>query len=103
MIPRFLSVGDRALAIEFGDAIDRGLSRQVLRLDYAIRADSPTGIIETVPTFRSLMVHYDPLATSRADLEAAITRLLGTDRDPGNAGRLWRIPVCYEGQFAPDL
>ena len=103
MSPRFLSVGDRALAIEFGDAIDRGLSRQVLRLDHAIRADPPTGIIETVPTFRSLMVHYDPLATSRADLEAAMTRLLGADRDPGNAGRLWRIPVCYEGQFAPDL
>jgi inhibitor of KinA len=103
MSPRFLSVGDRALAIEFGDAIDRGLSRQVLRLDHAIGADPPTGIVETVPTFRSLMVHYDPLATSRANLESAITRLLDSDRDPSAVARLWRIPACYEGQFAPDL
>jgi inhibitor of KinA len=103
MIPRFLSVGDRALAIEFGDAIDRRLSRQVLRLDHAIRADPPAGIVETVPTFRSLMVHYDPLATSRANLEAAITQLLDIDREPLAVAQLWRIPVCYEGQFAPDL
>ena len=103
MIPRFLPVGDRALAIEFGDVIDRGLSRQVLRLDHAIRADPPTGIVETVPTFRSLMVHYDPLTTSRANLEAAITGLLDSDREPPAVARLWRIPVCYEGQFAPDL
>ena len=58
---RFLSVGDRALVVEFGDAIDRGLSREVLRLDRVLRAAPPAGIVETVPTFRSLMVHYDPL------------------------------------------
>jgi inhibitor of KinA len=100
---RFLSVGDRALAVEFGDRIDRALSGAVLSLDAAIRAERPKGVVETVPTFRSLMVHYDPLATSRADLERAIGALL--DRDPGGhaAGRLWRIPACYEGELAPDL
>ena len=100
---RFLSVGDRAFAVEFGDRIDRALSSAVLRLDAVIRADRPPGVVETVPTFRSLLVHYDPLATSRADLERAIAGLL--DRDGGGhaAGRLWRIPVCYEGEFAPDL
>ena len=100
---RFLSVGDRALAVEFGDQIDRGLSRAVLRLDRAIRAEPPAGVVETVPSFRSLLVHYDPLTVSRAELEPAIARLL--DRDPGDqaAGRLWRVPVCYESEFAPDL
>ena len=100
---RFLSVGDRAFAVEFGDRIDRTLSSAVLRLDAVIRAERPAGVVETVPTFRSLLVHYDPLATSRADLEHAIVGLL--DRDGGGhaAARLWRIPVCYEGEFAPDL
>jgi KipI family sensor histidine kinase inhibitor len=103
MTVRFLSVGDRALAVEFGDAVDHALSRRVLRLDRAIRAAAPAGVVETVPTFRSLLVHYDPLASSRAELEHALAGLL--DRDSGATGgaRLWHIPVCYEGEFAPDL
>jgi len=100
---RFLSVGDRALSVEFGDAIDRALSREVLRLDRVIRAARPAGVVETVPTFCSLLVHYDPLATSRADLERAIARLLDHDEAAAADARLWRIPVCYEGDFAPDL
>jgi KipI family sensor histidine kinase inhibitor len=100
---RFLSVGDRALAIELGDAIDRRLSRRVLRLDRAIRTAPPHGVVETVPTFRSLLVHYDPLATSRAELEAAIAPLVDRDQDTAGAVREWRIPVCYEGEHAPDL
>ena len=100
---RFLSVGDRALAVEFGDRIDRGLSHAVLRLDRAIRAEPPPGVVETVPTFRSLLVHYDPLTISRADLEPAIAGLLERDAVATEAGRLWRVPVCYEGEYAPDL
>lgn len=100
---RFLSAGDRALVVEFGDRIDRALSVEVLRLAASLRSSGLGGVVETVPTFRSLMVHYDPLATSRADLEAAITQLLDSDREPPAVARLWRIPVCYEGQFAPDL
>jgi inhibitor of KinA len=100
---RFLSVGDRALTIEFGDITDRALSREVLRLDRVIRAVRPAGIVETVPTFRSLLVHYDPLATSRGDLERAIGGLLDRDERAEADARLWRIPVCYAGEFAPDL
>ena len=100
---RFLSVGDRALVVEFGDAVDRGLSREVLRLDRVLHVAPPTGVVETVPTFRSLMVHYDPLSTSRADLERVITGLLDRDEGADAGARLWRIPVCYEAEFAPDL
>ncbi len=100
---RFLSVGDRALAIEFGDRIERGLSRAVLRLDRVIRAERPPGVVETVPTFRSLLVHYDPLTISRAELERVIAGLLERDAVAMEARRLWRVPVCYEGELAPDL
>lgn len=100
---RFLSVGDRAVAVEFGDRIDRAVSGAVLRLDAVIRAEPPRGVVETVPTFRSLLVHYDPLTTSRADLEGTIELLLDCTEDEHRTGRLWRIPVCYEGEFAPDL
>ena len=62
---RFLSAGDRALVVEFGDRIDRALSEDVLRLDASLRLGGLEGVVETVPTFRSLTVHYDPLVTTQ--------------------------------------
>ena len=103
MMVRFLSAGDRALVVEFGNRIERALSDDVLRLDASLRSSGLPGVVETVPTFRSLMVHYDPVATTRADLEHAITSLLDRLPDPRATATLWRVPVCYEGSFAPDL
>jgi inhibitor of KinA len=100
---RFLSAGDRALVVEFGDRVDRALSERVLRLDAILRTNAPKGLVETVPTFRSLMIYYDPLVIRRAELERAITGLIGPSDSPRNGGRLWRVPACYEGEYAPDL
>ena len=100
---RFLASGDRALVVEFGDRIERALSNDVLRLDASLRSSRLPGVVETVPTFRSLMVHYDPVATTCADLERAIASLLDRRPDPRATTILWRVPVCYEGSFAPDL
>src|SRR3984893_12133360 len=94
---RFLAAGDRALVVEFGDCIDRALSAEVLHLDASLGSSGLAGIVETVPTFRSLMVHYDPLVTTRADLEQAISSLL--DREPGSDRKstLWRGPGLFGG------
>ena len=103
MTVRFLSAGDCALVVEFGDRVDRALSAEVLRLDTIVGSDAIEGVVETVPTFRSLMIHYDPLVTTRAKLELVIRRLLDRDRRSPGAAMLWRVPACYEGEFAPDL
>ena len=100
---RFLSAGDRALVVEFGDRVDRELSKRVLHLDAIIRSNPPAGIVETVPTFRSLAVYYNALVTSRAELQRAIEPLLDPGDNPRAGARLWYVPVCYEGEFAPDL
>jgi inhibitor of KinA len=100
---RFLSAGDRALLVEFGDAIDRTLSSAVLQLAASIGSATIPGIVETVPTFRSLLVHYDPLLTSRAELERIIAGLLDRAAEPRHGARLWQIPYCSEGALAPDL
>jgi inhibitor of KinA len=100
---RFLSAGDRALVVEFGDRVDRALSEGVLRLNAAIRSERPAGVVETVPTFRSLTIYFDPVVTTRSQLESAIDGLLHRKRGSRIAATLWRIPVCYEDEFAPDL
>jgi KipI family sensor histidine kinase inhibitor len=102
--PKFLAAGDTALVVEYGEIIDPALIAAVQRLDRRLAAARLPGIVETVPSFRSLMVHYDPLATSRADLVAALEALGdGGSDEVTAAGRSWRLPACYEGDFAPDL
>ena len=99
----FLSAGDRALVVEFGDRVNRTLSERVLRLDAMIRSNPPVGTVETVPSFRSLAIYYDPLLTSQGELRRAIAPLLDLGDDPRAGARLWHVPVCYEGEFGPDL
>jgi inhibitor of KinA len=100
---RFLPAGDTAVIVEFGDRIDRAVSDRVLRLSALVRAANLPGVVETVPTFRSLLVHYDPLATDNASLTAAIENLLDTSRGEAQPVKLWRIPACYAASHAPDL
>ena len=103
MKARFLLAGDTALVVEFGDRVDRGVSDSVLSLSARVRASGIHGLVETVPTYRSLMVHYDPLAIDSASLIAAIENLLGASGSERPPAKLWRIPACYAASHAPDL
>lgn len=103
MAVRFLPSGDTALVVEFGERIDRALNERVLRLNAAVRAACVPGIVETVPTFRSLMVHYDPLGTDSAAITAAIERLLDQSSGAARPAKLWRIPACYAPRHGVDL
>lgn len=102
--PRILDLGDRAITIEFGDAIDPALLARVAALDHACARAALPGVIETVPTFRSLTIIFDPLTTTRAELLPALQGLLaGADVPDATTQRSWRLPACYEGDLAPDL
>lgn len=101
--PKFLACGDTALSVEFGDSVDPHVSGLVLALYRRLTQARVRGVVEAVPTFRALMVHYDPLATSQRDLRAALEDLMVDLQAIESGGRLWTLPVCYEGEMAPDL
>jgi hypothetical protein len=62
--PRILPLGDAALTVEFGNAISPELNDQVVALDIALASADLDGIIETAPSYRSLLICYEPLAIS---------------------------------------
>jgi KipI family sensor histidine kinase inhibitor len=101
--PRLLPSGDSALVVEFGDHIDADLNRRVLALDAMLAQDQIPGIIETVPTYRSLLVHYDPTLTGFSELGAKLMPLAVREGLPSRKGRRWRVPVVYGGEFGIDL
>ena len=100
---RFLLSADMAVTVEFGDHIDRVVSEKVLHLDALTRVAKLPGVVETVPTFRSLTVHYDPLVTSPAALIPQLEKLAGDARVETRSSRLWRVPASYAMDHAPDL
>ena len=101
--PRFLPVGDAALAVEFGDRIHPVTNARVIALAEALRHAPVEGVTETVPTFRSLLIHYDPLRCDHAELTGRLHLLLAGLHLRVQPGRRVTIPACYEGDLAPDL
>lgn len=100
---RFLPSGDTAVAVEFGETIDLAIGAEVTRLAAAIKERGLVGVTETVPTFRSLLVLYDPLATSQARLIGEIEAMAACHAPAKEAARLWTLPACYAPELAPDL
>jgi KipI family sensor histidine kinase inhibitor len=101
--PRFLPAGDAGIVIEFGDAIDPGINTLVLSLDAAINAAGIAGVIETVPTYRSLLIQIDPLVFDVEQFSGQIRALLHGLDAQSVKGRRWRVPVVYGGDFGIDL
>ncbi len=101
--PKILPCGDAALTVEFGSVIDAALNDRVLALDAALAADPLAAIRECVPTYRSLMIHYDPLLISFRDLADQLLALCASLGHSTVTGPLWRVPVVYGGAFGEDL
>jgi inhibitor of KinA len=100
---KILLAGDTALIVEFGEQVDRRLNSRVLALAKALDERRLAGLIETVPTFRSLMVHYDPLVLSFEILTGCIDEAMRGLRTEEGAGHVWHLPACYDASLAPDL
>jgi KipI family sensor histidine kinase inhibitor len=101
--PRLLPSGDSAITVEFGRNINAAANRRVLALDRELASAPIAGVTETVPTYRSLLVHYDPVQIA---FEALGEQLLGLAERPVPAAtrtRRWRIPVTYGGEHGIDL
>lgn len=103
--PEFLNVGEHALSVQFGAEVDPAVNARVLALDRSLRNAELPGVDELVPTYRSLLIHFDPVAVSALALQAAVRDLLAAPGADAAAmpRRQWIVPVCYGGAFGEDL
>jgi KipI family sensor histidine kinase inhibitor len=97
MSVRVVAAGECALVVEFDEVIDPAVNAKVLALEYALRGERQTGIVETVPSFRSLLVYYDPFVIDFAALEAHVrTRIGALASVPLPTARQVELPCCYQ-------
>lgn len=96
--------GDSALNLEFAKTISAETSAKIHMAAENLAADPIEGVTELIPAFCTLMVYYNPLVIS---FEALSAKLNGKLRDIGevdlNIRKIIPIPVCYGGEFGPDL
>jgi len=96
--------GDRALFLNFANRISPQINRKVHLLASFIKKGE--GILEIVPTYRSLCIYYDPLRLRLRDLERRLCQIedeLGEPKKTPPPARVLEIPVVYGGEYGPDL
>jgi inhibitor of KinA len=101
--PRFLDAGEAALVVQFGETVEPAINDRVLALDAALRANPPAGTREFVPTYRSLMIHYDPLQIERDALIATVHAAIRVVVEGRGEATIWTLPCCYDPALAEDL
>lgn len=101
--PRLLPSGDSAITVEFSRNIDDMANRRVLALDQTMTCEPIVGVIETVPTYRSLLVHYDPEQIGFDALSEKLAALGQLPIPATSRTRRWRIPVAYGGEHGVDI
>ena len=104
MKPVLLPLGDSAVLVRFGDDINAAVNQHVHALTALLYVDKPAGVIETIPAYATLLIHYDPLALTYAQASSWINQQMdkvnsAVSRKP----RRVEVPVRYGGEQGPDL
>lgn len=100
----FSPLGDQAIVIEVGNEISEDTQTYIRAISTLLEADPPAWMIEIVPSFTTITVFYNPLEalyeTVKKELEE---RIAHASEEVVADSRTIEIPVCYGGEFGPDL
>ncbi len=106
MKAEFLIAGDSAISIELDQEISLAVNAKIGALEQAVLARNIPGVTELIPSYRALMVCYDPCEIWGEDLIRIcreITDSMEEDLGTGKTGRTFEIPVLYGGELGMDL
>lgn len=102
--PVFRVSGDQGLIMEFGNTISPRIHEIVRTMILAMNQHPMDGVVEYMPTYRAVAVHYNPLITSFEHLKSSLLELSANLEEVEIAApKLIELPVCYGGEFGPDL
>ena len=101
---KYLIAGDRAIVIEFGEEIEEQVNSKIRSLTVAIDQEGVIGINETIPTYRSLMVIYDPMIMELDELIGVIKSIITRMHELKlPEAKVIEIPTLYGGEYGPDI
>lgn len=103
-------VSDTAIMVQLGEKIDLITHQRVKSLAQYLNQQPFTGMLEYIPAFTTITIFYDPLRLSAGKVPAyeivcsILEEIVANLRDETNLkAKIIEIPVCYGGDFGPDL
>ena len=103
---KLLVASEYGLVVEFGMVITPEINALAQDFTRLLNSKKIVGIIEIIPTYRSVMINFDPLCITRTDLTEFIRQTL-SEIKPQDIKKLSpkivHVPVCYGGVLGPDL
>jgi len=104
MKPRIVALGDSTVLVQLGDEIDLIINRRIHALANLITTSSVKGVVEVVPAYATLIVHYDPLLLSFTQMKAYLrTQISQMEESESRKPRRIEVPVRYGGELGRDL
>ena len=101
---RFRKASDQSLLIYFDEGDSLAAHRRVAGLLRRLESEPVAGLRNLHPAFRSLLLNFNALRRTHAEVEAEVRdRLDPADEASASESRVVEIPVCYGGEFGPDL
>jgi inhibitor of KinA len=100
---RLIPAGDALILIELDNVIDPAVNERVIAIAAAVERRGYGGVLDVVPTYRSVGVYFDPVRTNRGALVAGLEECAHEPSAVAESGRLIEVPVAYGGEDGPDL
>jgi inhibitor of KinA len=101
---RFQAASDQALLVYLGEEIGAAAHERVVRLLQLLQREPINWLRNIQPAYCSLLITFDAAAVDHAEVQETISRLeRRANKLPAAKPRLVEVPVCYGGEFGPDL
>ncbi|MCQ2549779.1 MAG: 5-oxoprolinase subunit PxpB [Lachnospiraceae bacterium] len=102
--PYIMTAGDSAVVVEFGNEISPEINEKVKAFYEVVKSVNKPGIVDVIPTFRSVLIHYNPRVMRYSQVVDAAKDFLKLSKNAASVTkRVFQIPVCYGGHYGPDL
>ena len=102
---RFLNAGDSAMIVELGNEISPLINSKIKKITAFLDSLNKDGIVDLLPTYRSIIIYFNPLKISKGEMEKLIIGNCDVNYDTLEDAEqdIVEIPVIYGGEYGPDL
>ena len=101
---QILTEGDSSLLIVFGNEVSPDINRRISATVQLLKNQHIEGIVDLIPSYCALLINYNPQVIRYAEIRERVERILSMDAMAGESARkIVEIPVCYGGEYGPDL
>lgn len=101
---KFIPAGDKSLVMEFGNSISPEINTKIRSMVTAIDESEFHGIEEVIPTYRSILIIYNPLIIDYQDIIDKLKKMETHLNDTSNdKTRIIELPTVYGGEYGPDI